>query len=198
MKRFFPCAILFLALVFTATVSADELAQMAQQDLVTLGYDPGNTDGNVTTQTVIAISKFQAEHDVEVTGEVSPQLIGTLRAAIKKQGQPAGATATSATAMAASATPEQQEADLRARQQACLQEKYMAAQQKQKKKRGFGRLLSAVTRTSGQMGASGLSSDIYRTTSDIYNVNATAEDLSGAAKDLGLSDDEVEECRNPS
>jgi peptidoglycan hydrolase-like protein with peptidoglycan-binding domain len=187
----------FLALGAAAAAADNGLAQMAQKDLVTLGYDPGNTEGDMTTQTVIAISKFQAEHDMEVTGEVSPQLVGALRAALKKQNQPAG-EATKVAAAPAAMTPEQQAADLQARQQACLQEKYMAAQQKQKKKRGFGRLLGAVARTTSRFGGSGVSSDIYRTTSDIYSANATAEDLSAAAKDLGLTEDEVEQCRNPS
>jgi hypothetical protein len=195
MKTCLSYLLCLLALCTSILVSADELAQMAQQDLVTLGYDPGNTDGNVTTQTVIAISKFQAEHDMEVTGEVSPQLIGTLRAAITQQSRPAGETAMVAST---TVTPAQQEADLRAKQQACLQEKYTAAQAKQKKKRGFGRLLSAVARTSAQVGGGAMSSDIYQSTNDIYNVNATAGDLSAAAKDLGLTEDEVEECRNPS
>lgn len=197
MKKCLPYLSCFVALCISTTVSADELTQMAQQDLVTLGYDPGNTDGNVTTQTVIAISKFQAEHDMEVTGEVSPQLIGTLRAAITQQNQPVGG-ATKVAATPAPMTPEQQAADLQVRQQACLQEKYATAQAKQKKKRGFGRLLSAVARTSAQVGGGAMSRDIYQTTNDIYNVNATAEDLSAAAKDLGLTEDEVEECRNPS
>jgi peptidoglycan hydrolase-like protein with peptidoglycan-binding domain len=197
MKKCLPCLFCLLALSIAITASADELGQMAQQDLVTLGYDPGNTDGNVTTQTVIAISKFQAEHDMAVTGEVSPQLIGALRAAINKQNQPAGG-ATKVAATPAPMTPEQQAADLQARQQACLQQKYAAAQASRKKKRGFGRLLSAVARTGGQLGGSSVSRDVYRRTSDIYNANATAQDLSAAAKDLGLTEDDVEQCRNPS
>mgnify|MGYP001143045340 CR=1 FL=1 len=32
---------------------------------------------------------------------------------------------------------------------------------------------------------------------DVYNVNATAADISLAAKDLGLTEDEVKKCRNP-
>lgn len=194
MRAWLPFSLCVLVLSLPATVRADELAQMAQQDLVTLGYDPGSTDGNLTTKTIVAISKFQAEHNMEVTGEVSPQLVGALQAAVKKQNQPSASAAAASNTMA----PAQPEADLRARQQACLQEKYTAAQAKQKKKRGFGRLLSAVARSSSRLGGGNMSSDIYRTTNDIYSVNATAADLSAAAKDLGLTDDEVEACRNPS
>jgi hypothetical protein len=74
-----------------------------------------------------------------------------------------------------------------------LQEKIAAAQASQKKKRGFGSLMRAVTRTAGQMG----NYDLYKTTSDVYSAGATAADLSSAAKDLGLTEDEVAACQNP-
>lgn len=188
MHRITVLLALVLIGMFSANVIADDLTRMVQQDLVALGYDPGNTDGDATTQTIVAISKFQAEHDLAVTGEVTPQLAGVLKAQIKKGGQPAAAGA---------ASPARSPADLQAAQQACIQQKIAAQQEAQKKKRGFGRLMSAVSRTSSQFGGGGLAGDIARTTSDIYNVNATAEDLEAAAKDLGLTEDELEECRNP-
>jgi peptidoglycan hydrolase-like protein with peptidoglycan-binding domain len=58
---------------------------MVQKHLMALGYDPGNTDGNVSTETIIAISQFQAEKGLEVTGEVSPQLAGILSAEVDKR-----------------------------------------------------------------------------------------------------------------
>ena len=165
----------------TGANAADQLVQMAQQELIALGYDPGAADGEMSTKTTIAISKFQAEQGMEVTGEASPQLVGALRAAGKQQDQPAAAVA---------ASPQ----DLQARQQACLQEKYAAAQEANKKKRGFGRLLNAAARVSGRFGGPVASRTVY----DVYTANATAADISAAAKDLGLSEDEVEQCRNPS
>lgn len=176
------------AVAFSVDIFADDLTRTVQKDLVTLGYDPGNTDGEATTQTIVAISKFQAEHDLAVTGEVTPQLAGVIKAQIRKQGQPAAASTPAAA---------QNPTVMQAAQQACIQEKIEAQQEAQKKKRGFGRLLSAVSRTSSQFGGGGLAGDIARTSNEIYNVNATAEDLSAAAKDLGLTEDELEECRNP-
>lgn len=70
---------------------ADDLTKIIQQDLVTLGYDPGNTDGEASTQTIVAISKFQAENNLEVTGEASPQLAGVIKAAINQKNAPAAA-----------------------------------------------------------------------------------------------------------
>jgi hypothetical protein len=39
--------------------------------------------------------------------------------------------------------------------------------------------------------------DLARTTSDIYSASATADDLSAAAKDLGLTEDDIAACENP-
>ena len=84
-------------------------------------------------------------------------------------------------------------AALQAAQNACLQEKVAAAQASQKKKRGLGRLLSAVTRTASRSG----NYDLARSANDVYYAGATADDLSAAAKDLGLTDDDVAACQNP-
>ena len=189
-------AALSATVAFSMAAFADDLTRMVQQDLVTLGYDPGNTDGEATTQTIVAISKFQAEHDLAVTGEVTPQLAGVVKAQIKKQGQPAAAAAAPAVAASAPAAA-QNPTVLQAAQQACIQQKMEARQEAQKKKRGFRRLVSAVSRTSSQFGGGGLAGDIARTSHEIYSVDATAEDLSAAAKDLGLTEEELEECRNP-
>jgi peptidoglycan hydrolase-like protein with peptidoglycan-binding domain len=186
--------LVLFSLALPPAASADALTKIVQQDLVTLGYEPGNTDGEETTQTVIAISKFQAEHDLEVTGEITPQLAGVIKAAIKNQGSAqAGAAATPAEP----AVAQRSEEELRDSQQACLQEKYAAAHESQKKKRGFGRLLSAVSRASSTFGNSEIARDVSRVSYDVYQANATAADLEAAAKDLGLTEDDIEACRNP-
>lgn len=174
---------------------ADDLTRMAQQELSALGYDIDNTEGEATTKTVVAISKFQAENNLEVTGEASPQLIGALRAASKAGSGAAGAAP--APVAARPMTPQEQEADLQARRQACLEEKVAAAQERDKKKRGFRRLLNAVSRTSRQFGDGGLAGDISRASWEVYSVDATAADLEAAGKDLGLTPEEMEQCRNP-
>ena len=66
-------------------VSSDALTQSVQNNLKTLGYDPGNTNGETSMQTSIAISQFQAEKGLEVTGEVTPQLAGMLEAEVEKR-----------------------------------------------------------------------------------------------------------------
>ena len=53
--------------------------------------------------------------------------------------------------------------------------------------------MSAVTRTAMQGG----NYDLARTTSDVYNASATADDLAAAAKDLGLTEDDIAACENP-
>lgn len=65
-------------------LSSDNLTQSVQLHLEALGYDPGNTDGEDSVQTSIAISQFQAEKGMKVTGEVTPQLMGVLAAEVDK------------------------------------------------------------------------------------------------------------------
>jgi peptidoglycan hydrolase-like protein with peptidoglycan-binding domain len=182
---------LLIAAGFSAPVVADELTQRIQKDLATLGYSPGNVNGEMSDTTVAAIAQFQAERSMPVTGEVSPLLAGIISAEVSKKG---AATATPAPS-AAAATPAaaQDPAALQAAQQACLQAKVDQAQASNKKKQGFGRLLSAVTRTASQSG----NYDLARTTSNVYSASATADDLSAAAKDLGLTEDDVAACQNP-
>ena len=78
-------------------------------------------------------------------------------------------------------------------QQQCLQEKIAAAQESRKKKRGLGRLMSAVARTASRSG----NHDVARTVGDVYNANATVDDLAAAARDLGIAEEEVAACSNP-
>lgn len=61
---------------------SDNLTSMVQRDLTALGYTPGAVTGEMNVTTAVAISKFQAENDLEVTGEVSPQLAGILSAKV--------------------------------------------------------------------------------------------------------------------
>jgi peptidoglycan hydrolase-like protein with peptidoglycan-binding domain len=64
---------------------SDDLTQMVQNHLDALGYDTGNTSGEMSLETTIAISQFQAEKGLDVTGEVSPQLAGMLSAEVDRQ-----------------------------------------------------------------------------------------------------------------
>jgi peptidoglycan hydrolase-like protein with peptidoglycan-binding domain len=60
--------------------AADELVQIIEEQLDALGYDTGAVDGEATVKTAVAISQFQAENGMPVTGEPSPQLAGILSA----------------------------------------------------------------------------------------------------------------------
>jgi hypothetical protein len=100
-----------------------------------------------------------------------------------------GAT-TAATAPMAGTTSD---SDLKKAQQACLAQKVKEAEEANKKKRGLGRLMSAVGRVASKFGGA----EITRAMGDVYSANATADDLAAAAKDLGLTEDDIEACRNP-
>lgn len=152
--------------------------KMIQMKLAALGYDTGNTDGVSSTETTIAISQFQAERGMEVTGQPSPQLAGIL-----------AAEAGPNNAAASTSSPE----ELQAAQQACLEKKIAAAEEAKKKKRGLGRLMSAVGRVA--IGAGNY--DLIEKSRDIYSASATADDLAAAAKDLGIAESDIEACRDP-
>jgi hypothetical protein len=68
-----------------ADLESNNLTQMVQRLLEALEYDPGNTDGELVTETIIAISEFQADKGRKVTGEPSPQLAGILSAEVDKR-----------------------------------------------------------------------------------------------------------------
>ena len=57
----------------------NELVQI-QLNLVKLGYEPGNTEGVLDALTQVAISQYQAEHGMAVTGEPSSELASRLAA----------------------------------------------------------------------------------------------------------------------
>jgi peptidoglycan hydrolase-like protein with peptidoglycan-binding domain len=183
-------ALLAIVVAASGEALADDLTRTIQQDLQALGYEPGNTDGEATTQTAVAISQFQAENNLEVTGEPSPTLAGMIKAKLKGGGEAAAPSA------AAAAAPAPDPAALHAAQQACLQQKMADRQKSDKTKRGLGSLMRAVGRTVSRIGGD-TAYDIARTTNDIYGANATAADLQSAAEDLGLAESDLEECRNP-
>lgn len=156
--------------------SADFVVQSIQRDLTALGYDPGSTDGDLNTATVIAISKFQAENGLEVTGEATPQLAGILAA--KRD--------SAATTKGSAKSPEDAQA-------ACLQQKIDAAK---KKKRAFGKVMKAAANTATRYGGANVSNEVEKASREAYRVDATAKDVDEVAKELGISSDDVEACRN--
>jgi peptidoglycan hydrolase-like protein with peptidoglycan-binding domain len=188
--------VIVLACCQAGVVLADELTQIVQQDLTTLGYDTGGVTGTASTKTIIAVSRFQSEHNMEVTGEITPQLAGVIKAAISRQGG-TGNASQPAVAATPKLTPAEAQADLKARQQACLQEKVAAAEKSAQTKRGFSKLFSAVSRTASRFGGGDTAAQISTTASDASSVNATITDLEGAAKDLGISQSDIDACENP-
>lgn len=78
-------------------------------------------------------------------------------------------------------------------QRACLEEKIQQRQQAQQTQRGMGSLMGAVGRLAGRFGLPEVSQAI----GDARLANATLDDLSSAARDLGLTENEIAACRNP-
>lgn len=196
MKKTSFATLVALAFVISAPVSADELTEIIQKDLISLGYDPGNIQGELSTETIVAISKFQAENGLEVTGEPTPQLAGVIKAQMK-QGSAPGQSGNLPTQAAAPAQAQRDPAALEAAQKACLEDKVAAAQASNKKKRGFGSLVKAVANTATRFGGNDLAREVSKTSREVYDVNATAQDWDRAAKDLGVTTEDIEACQNP-
>jgi len=161
-----------------AAAQADPLIQSIETDLAALGYQPGPVDGVETVETQIAISQFQADNQLEVTGNASPQLAGIIKSRLNSGGSPAQAAAPVET------------------EQECLQRKVAEAEQARKQKQGLMSLFNTVSRTASRYGGSSdIASDISEASRDIADANATKEDFEQAARDLGLSQDDIDSCR---
>jgi len=129
-----------------------------------------------------------------VTGTATPQIAGVIKATISQQ---AGTANVAVSAPLAAAPAVLDPAALRAAQQACLERKVADAREAEEKKRGLRSLARAVSRTASRLGGNDLSRAIAQTSSDVYTASAVASDLQSAADDLGITEDDVEECRNP-
>lgn len=187
--------------VLAGSAWADELTLQVEQGLAALGYDTGPVDGTETLATTIAISKFQAQHQMEVTGEVSPNLLGRIVARVNGAEPPAAPPARTASrasgAQAAPAVPGERSgsaADLQAARQACLQKLAEEKEKSSKVKRGFSSLARAVSRTANHFG---VGQEVVETARDAHTVKGVVDDLSSAASDFGLTPEEAELCRNP-
>jgi hypothetical protein len=105
------------------------------------------------------------------------------------------AAASSSTGSAAVPTPSSNVPDdaaaRRRAEEACLKNKMAKAEAAQKKKRGFGTLLNAASRAAGMLG----NQDLVKTAGDVGTATATAGDLASAARDLGITEDEIAACQ---
>jgi peptidoglycan hydrolase-like protein with peptidoglycan-binding domain len=173
-----------LGLVALTPVSADELTRRVQTDLVALGYQPGNTTGEATVDTTVAIAKFQAEHDLAVSGEVTPVLAGILAAEVDKR---------AALESPASARPARTAEELAEMRQTCIEEKIAEAERSQRKRQGLGRIASAVSRVASRAG----NSDVSRAVGDANVAADAVGDVTQAARDLGVAQSEIEACDHP-
>ena len=121
----------------------------------------------------------------EVPANLKPMNMGDLGSIMQQDGAQAAPSAASAGT----------DADLSARQQACLEQSANQAQKQKnaEKKKGFGNLMGAVARTANRFGVGNMNA----VTRDVYNANATADDVATVAGELGITTDDVERCRNP-
>jgi peptidoglycan hydrolase-like protein with peptidoglycan-binding domain len=181
--------IIFLSLSLVPA-RADDLTMMIEEHLASLGYDTGTVDGEADVKTAVAISQFQAEKGLEVTGKASPQLAGILAAEINSARPAAGESSETLP----SEVPDLHPDEIKAAQQACLQQKVAEAQQaQQKKKKGLGSAFASLTKSVVKYG----NNDLAEISADIYEAGATANDLAEAARELGISESDIADCQAP-
>lgn len=65
-------------MTMAAAPGEENLVERIQRDLGVLGYDPGDATGELTTETAIAISQYQAANGLTVTGEASEALAAAI------------------------------------------------------------------------------------------------------------------------
>lgn len=68
----------------TAPAAAGNIVQVIQVNLTTLGYSPGNTDGVLDDPTRAAISQFETDTGMTVTGEPSQAVADALAQAVRR------------------------------------------------------------------------------------------------------------------
>ena len=80
---------------------------------------------------------------------------------------------------------------VQAAQQECLQQKIEAAQESRPRRRGLGGLLGGVGRAVNQIG----NLDIAGLAGGLFDPGASDEDIEEQARELGLSEEDIAECR---
>jgi hypothetical protein len=92
--------------------SSQNTIQEAQQRLQVLGYQPGSADGVMGAKTVLAVKKYQADHQLSVTGAIDEKTAASLFSAkpADKSDSTGPATAAAQSKDAASG-PSKEEAD---------------------------------------------------------------------------------------
>lgn len=143
------------------------------------------------------LKKMAAGGGMEMVTDVRQILVNPDAAALQglngtPMTAPNGNTAMPVAAAAVPAAATASPAAAESAQQACLREKMAEAKKKQQNKRGLGNLLNAASRLAGRFGGA----DVNQAMGDVSTANATATDLTAAARDLGLTEDEIAACEN--
>ena len=76
---------------------------------------------------------------------------------------------------------------------ACIEEKMAEAERSQRKREGLGKIASAIGRVASRAG----NSDVSRTVGDADVAADAVGDVTEAARDLGITESEIEACNNP-
>ena len=132
----------------------------------------------------------------EVPANLKPMTLGgglSWLGAMLGMGGEAAATGAASTGAASS-----EQAELASARKACLEEAARAAQQEaaQEEESAFGMVMGAVTSLSSMADSFGLTGGSDAATA-IYAPGASADDVAAAAQSMGVSEADIERCRQP-
>lgn len=175
--------LVLLSLMSFSSVQADELVKQIQQDLNTLGYDAGTADGKMGVKTQMAIGKFQKTYGLPVDGKPSVSVAIAI-----SEAKDASSSRVAARTGAAE-TVSQPSAEQLASQEACLKRKAEEAQAAQKSS-----MFGALTDMAGTMLSSFGQHELAMMLGQAKTVAQQAETVSQLSKDLGISEQQVQEC----
>ena len=188
---------LILTLGFAAPAWSDnedrELIRSIQLDLQALGHDVDDTSGRLTLQTRLSIGAVEEQYGLEATGKPSFDIAAKLRAERRAQYQNtnpnfAASGQPCVCPQVPSGQPMNAPPPLQA-DSACLQAKVDAKKTSKAKRIG-----SAAMRLLGRHGNRDVVDKAYEVTRSAQDVAATTNDVKTIADELGLSQDEVNEC----
>lgn len=164
-------AAIAVAITFPAMLLADDIVLSVERSLEKLGYDVAKPDGTPDQKTQIAITRFQMENGLPVTGEASVQLAAMLETKASGNAPPAAAAAEQPAAEKPKCVPKSS------------QEKVADTQ---KKAWGVGKIAGAA---SSVMGVFGGNSKAYQAAATTSQAAAATSSAASGAQDLGMIPD---------
>ena len=189
------------AVMLSMPVLADDLTLNIEQELERLGYITDLIDGEESIETMIAIAKYQAEHNFEITGTTSENLLQTLSATTQLGEAPSNSGLAKAV-IDTVVNPE----GLNAAREACFKGKMLLAQASESDEGLLNderkdQLVGQATQIVMQAANIGMLQQVYNVYSNWESESASdspeQSEIASIASGLGITADDVTACQRP-